>query len=68
LRRYEIILDDAVVGVWSGESRAAALDACAKAQGYEDSQSAAMRDWKDKKITVIAVGSRPVIIEDEPHT
>ena len=65
LRRYEIILNDEFVGVWSGENKAEALDAYAQSKGFDNFQSA-MLDWKNHKLSVIAVGSQPVIIEDQP--
>ncbi len=68
MRRYEIILDDLVVGVWSGETKVAALDAYARSQGYDDFDTASRRALQDKRVSVIAVGSRPVIIEDEPQS
>lgn len=65
LRRFEIIQDNSIVGVWSGESKAAALDAYARSQGYANFETAAQRDWKDKNISIFAIGSQPVIIEDD---
>ena len=68
MRRFEIIHDDSIAGVWSGENKAAALDAYARSRGYDSYQSARERDWQGEHISAFAIGSEPVIIEDHSES